>query len=278
MQDAYRHCEALVREANHDRFIAALFAPAERRSHLHALYAFDIELKRVGQVVREALAGEIRLQWWREALAGEARGDAMANPVAAALIDTVARCGLPADALDVLIDARAYDLYGEPFQTLDELVAHARRAEATVFYLAARVLDDEGAAGPGTKDAGVAATIADVLQALPREAARGRITLPLDLLDRHAVTHDSIRAGTGSAQLTAALAVFAREGRERLDAVRREWGRVSEEARPAFLPLAVTDALLARAERNSDPFRPAGLAPWRRQWAIWRAARRWPMR
>jgi phytoene synthase len=275
MQDAYRHCETLVREADHDRFIAALFAPAEPRRHLHALYAFDVELKRVAHVVHEALAGEIRLQWWRDALAGEARGDATANPVAAALIDTIARCGLPVDALYGLIDARAHGLYGEPFSTLDELEAYGQRTVSSVFDLAAHILDREGAAaGQAAAPAGIATALAGVLQDLPREAARGRISVPFDLLDRHAVAHDSIRAGTATEPITAALAELAHKGCERLDEVRRDWAGVSPQARPAFLPLAVTDALLARAERNRDPFRPAGLAPWRRQWRVWRAARR----
>ncbi|HEY1541125.1 MAG TPA: squalene/phytoene synthase family protein [Xanthobacteraceae bacterium] len=274
MRDAYRHCEALVREADHDRFIAVLFAPMEARGHLHALYAFDVELRRVGYVVREALAGEIRLQWWRDALAGEARGDAMANPVAAALIDTVAHCGLPTDALNGLIDARAHDLYGEPFATLADLEASAQRTCGTVFDLAARILDRAVAAGTAAAPAGIAIAIASALETLPREAARGRVTVPLDLLDRHAVAHDSIPAGTATGPLAAALAEFAHRGRERLDEVRRDWAGVSPAARAAFLPLAVTDVLLARAERNADPFQPAGLAPWRRQWCMWRAARR----
>ena len=90
MQDAYAHCEAVVRAADKDRFIAALFAPAGLRRHLHALYAFNSEIARVRDAAREVLPGEIRLQWWRDALAGEARGEADANPIAAALLDTVA--------------------------------------------------------------------------------------------------------------------------------------------------------------------------------------------
>jgi phytoene synthase len=45
-------------------------------------------------------------------------------------------------------------------------------------------------------------------------------------------------------------------------------------ARPAFLPLAWVAPLLARIERNSDPFAPIDLPQWRRQWLLWRAARR----
>src|SRR3977135_215507 len=99
MQDAYAYCEALVREADKDRFLASLFAPANRRPHLFALYGFNVEIARVGQVAHEPLAGEIRLQWWRDALSGRAPGEAAANPVAAALLDTIARCGFPAAPL-----------------------------------------------------------------------------------------------------------------------------------------------------------------------------------
>jgi hypothetical protein len=34
MQDAYHHCEELVRAADKDRYLAALFAPADRRDAL----------------------------------------------------------------------------------------------------------------------------------------------------------------------------------------------------------------------------------------------------
>src|SRR4029453_13461860 len=80
----FAHCEALVREADPDRYWASLFSPAEKRPHLCALYAFNFEIARVRESVREALVGEIRLQWWRDALQGEARGDVRANPTGAA--------------------------------------------------------------------------------------------------------------------------------------------------------------------------------------------------
>src|SRR5215831_19686705 len=105
MRENYLHCERLVRGQDYDRYIAALFAPAEHRDALLALYAFSVEIARVRDAAREALPGEIRLQWWRDALAGQARGEADANPIAAALLDTVAHCALPVEPLLGLIDA-----------------------------------------------------------------------------------------------------------------------------------------------------------------------------
>src|SRR5215813_7255803 len=108
MQNPYTHCEALVRAADKDRYLASLFAPAPARPHLHALYAFASEISRVRDAAREPLPGEIRLQWWRDVLEGEGRGEVSANPVAAALLDTIARCGLPTARLIALIDAHAF--------------------------------------------------------------------------------------------------------------------------------------------------------------------------
>ena len=63
------HCAALVREHDRDRYLATLFAPAETRDALFALYAFAAEIGRVRDVAREPMPGEIRLQWWRDAIA-----------------------------------------------------------------------------------------------------------------------------------------------------------------------------------------------------------------
>src|SRR5947209_15175652 len=139
MQDAFAHCEALIRSADRDRFLAALFAPVEHRGALHALYAFNIEIARVREVVREPLAGEIRLQWWNDAIEGKAAGEIAANPVAAALLESVARYRLPADLLTGLIAARRFDLYDDPMLSLADLDDYARGTSAAVIELAARV-------------------------------------------------------------------------------------------------------------------------------------------
>src|SRR3954452_10924125 len=114
MDSAYLHCEQLVRAADKDRFLATLFAPAEKRGPLFALYAFNIEIASVRERAREPMPGEIRLQWWRDVINGERAVEAVANPVAAALIETAARFSLPRARLLDLIEAHAFDLYDDP--------------------------------------------------------------------------------------------------------------------------------------------------------------------
>jgi 15-cis-phytoene synthase len=70
MMDTAAFCENLVREQDPDRYFATLFAPAERRPGLFALYAFNIEIAKIREAVSEPIPGEIRLSWWREMLEG----------------------------------------------------------------------------------------------------------------------------------------------------------------------------------------------------------------
>ena len=107
---AFRHCEELVREGDPDRYFATLFAPAAFRPHLYALSAFSLTVARVREAASNPMAGEIRLQWWRDALQGEARGDVRANPVAAALEDAIVGRRLGRQPFVDLIDARVFDL------------------------------------------------------------------------------------------------------------------------------------------------------------------------
>ena len=81
MKESFAYCADRVRDADRDRYLAALFAPADKRGALFALYAFDVEIVQVRELAHELMPGEIRLQWWREVLFGERAGEAAANPV-----------------------------------------------------------------------------------------------------------------------------------------------------------------------------------------------------
>ena len=267
------HCATLVREADRDRYLATLFAPERHRGALLALYAFNIEIGRIRDLAREPMPGEIRLQWWREALAGERDAEAAAHPVAAALREMLARYGLSADPLQALIDAHTFDLYDAPMATLGELDDHADKTRGALFAFAAAIL---GGLTPATHSlshhAGIAYTTAGVLTNLALNAARRQLYLPLELLDRHEVDRETIFAGETSAALRAALAEFGTHARGHLLAGQDALKDVPAAALPAFLPVATVGASLRRMARG-NPFKPAPLSLVYRQWLLWRAAR-----
>jgi phytoene synthase len=270
MQDAFAYCAELVRQADRDRFLAALFAPAAARDALFALYAFNIEITRVRDVAREPLAGEIRLQWWSEVVAGGRGEEAGANPVAAALLTAMARHGLPADALGDLIEAHRFDLYDDPMASLADLESYAVRTFSALIALAARILGAD--AGPAAEPAGVAYGITGVLRSFPLHAARRQLYVPEEFLTRHGVHLHDVFAGKSSPPLDAALAELRGLARDRLAVAREPIFALPARVLPAFLPVALVRPWLDRLEQ-SDAFTPAEISPWRRQWLIWRAAR-----
>ena len=281
MQDAYGHCEALVRAADKDRYLAGLFAPAPARRHLYALYAFAVEIARVREAVREPAAGEIRLQWWRDAVGGE-RIEAAGNPVAAALFDTVAQCALPSEPLIRLIDAHGFDLYDDAMASLAELDAYAEATAGTLFALGASIL--VGAGGPparvgeaariaaAARPAGIAYGVAQRLRTFPRDAARRKIFVPNDVLARHRVTREEIEARQDSTGLRAALAQLRDHARSAFAEFASAARALPERTAPAFLVAALVPLVLAA--RDAEPFAAADVPRWRRQWALWWAARR----
>src|ERR1041385_8940028 len=183
MQDAFSYCAEMVRSADRDRFIATLFAPAHNRDALYALYAFDVEVAQVRDRAREAAPGEIRLQWWREVLHGERHGEAMASPVAASLVRTIEAHRLPVNAILALLEARRFDLYDEPMRTVAGLEDYALKTTSAVIAMAAQILGVD--AGAAATPAGIAYALTELLVAVPRHAARRRLYLPIELLDRH---------------------------------------------------------------------------------------------
>ena len=277
MQDAFAHCEALVRAADKDRFLAALFAPAEHRGALHALYAFNIEIARVREIIREPLAGEIRLQWWHDAIAGKAAGDAQANPVAAALLAAAVRYRLPAGLLTALIAARRFDLYNDPMHKLADFNDYARATSSAVIELAARILDpaDTPDLDRLALHAGLGYAIAGLLQAIPIHSARGQLYLPVEVLERHDVQQQDFEAKQATPRMRAALAEMRLQARRHLDQAARLADGIPAAVLPALLPVALARPLLDSMDRaDYDPFAPAELPQWRRQWRLWRAARR----
>src|ERR1700722_17243035 len=275
MQDAFAYCAELVRTADRDRFLSTLFAPAEHRGALHALYAFNVEVARVREVAREPLPGEIRLQWWSEVLRGERAEEASAHPVPSALFAVIERHRLAATKLPALIDARCFELYDDPMARLADLEAYARKTSSALIALAAQILagGEAEAIDAVAEPAGIAYAIAGLLRAFPLHASRHPLYLPLEIIERHGVDPQGIFAGRLPDGLRAAFAELQDVARQYLFVAHQNMSKLSPAALPAFLPVALVRPALDRLAR-CDPFAPAELSPWRRQWLIWRAARK----
>ena len=265
----------IVRDRDRDRYIADLFAPEAVRRHLFALHAFNIEVARVRDVVSDPKLGEIRLQWWRDAITNGAGGG---HPIATALVETINRFSLPKDAFHRLLDARVFDLYDDPMPSLNDLEGYAGDTSSSLIQLAAMVL--AGGGDPGTAEgaghAGVAYALTGLMRALPIHAARGQLFLPWDMATVRGLNRATIHAGEATPELLSLLTDLRTIARQHLRQAELEIVDLAPPVKAAFLPLALVRPYLERMDRpDYRPF--AGdveLSPWRRQWIIWRAARK----
>jgi 15-cis-phytoene synthase len=275
---AYVFCEELIRDVDKDRYLATLFAPADKRPHLFALYAFSFEVSRIRELVTDPLPGEVRLQWWRDLLQGSARGDVLSNPVAAALLDTITTCRLPTAPLIALIDARIFDLYDDPMPTVADLEGYCGETCSVLVRLASLVL--AGGEDPGGADAaghaGVAYAITGLLRAFPWHAMNGQVYVPKEYLLKYGATRDDVASGRGGPGVAAAMADMRQLARYHLDCTRDLRGSISPLIAPAFLPTALVEQYLKPMENGDyDPFTSVIQVPqWRRQWTMWRQARK----
>jgi 15-cis-phytoene synthase len=275
----YAYCENLIRRNDQDRWLASLFIPEDRRRHVHALYAFSLEIARVKEIVSEPLLGEIRFQWWRDALEGKNEKDATANPVADALLDTIARFDLPKALLLELIKARLRDIYGDKMDSVSALESYLDATCSNLFRLAMLILDGEGAAaGLGVaRHAGIAYGLTGLVRSLPWQSAWGAPFVPAEILRAHSIEPDEFAAEHASPAAHAALADLRALARRHLDFFAAQLPSLPEKCRPAFLPLSLCEAYLQRMEKPEyDPFKTiVELPQWRRQWILWRASRKW---
>jgi phytoene synthase len=265
---------AVARAFEPDRYVAATLAPSQQRDALIAVAAFAADLRRITATVTEPMMGEIRLQWWRDAIAGFESGQSTGHPIADALASATRSHRLPSADLQAMTEARAFDLYTDPMPDDAALDGYVSKTEAVPFALALRIqhASAHDAIPLDLADlAGRAYGLTRVLVDLPHTVSRGRQLLPISLLNQHDVAREAMMQGRTTPEFRVAIANLIAGIEETLTAIRQRHGARSG----ALLPLAVLPAVLRHLKApERDPLRhPVELAPLARLWRIARA--RW---
>lgn len=237
-----------VRAADPDRYFATLFAPAPQRPFLFALYAFNAELARVSETVREPMLGAIRLEWWRETAEGAARAAPRNHDVAKGLASLFAARPVALADLENLIVARAFDSSGDQFVDFAALENYVDATSGAVMRLAAQILGGNPAL---TTEAGRAYGLTGLLRSLPFHNGRHKLYLPLDLLTAlHATPEEFFHLENTDPRFVAAIRQVGLKAREHF---------LSARALPrpgvalaAILPAALVPVYLRKLARARD--------------------------
>jgi NADH dehydrogenase [ubiquinone] 1 alpha subcomplex assembly factor 6 len=243
-----------VRRVDLDRYLSSLFAPAALRRELNVLYAYNHEVAKTAETVSQPIAGQIRLQWWRDRIAELYRGIAIEHPVVEALSDIITARRLPRDLFDELIDAREHDLEEAPFASIEDFEAYADATSGHVMRLAARILGASDSLDGFARDLGIAYAIAGLCRAVPYHARRRRLMLPADRLIASGVSVEEVFAGTVGERLRPLLNDMAQRAQGHLAALRGQ--RIPRAVLPALLPAGVVPLYLRALNRPGfDVFR-----------------------
>ena len=266
--DHIESIEALVRRVDYDRYLATVLAPPDSRAHLFALYAFNFEVAKIAENVSQPVMGQIRLQWWRDAIEEIYAGAERRHEVVQALAAAIGARDLPRSLFDALIDARESDLDEAPFADWASLQSYADATSGNLMRLAARILGAGAGLDDVAREAGIGYALVGLLRALPFHAAQRRLMLPAEAMRAGSLSQEQIFSGMMDAKVTSLFALAAMRVRENLRAAQKF--RVPRAHLPALLVVALSPLYLKRMTRPGfDPFRDAtDIAVHRRQLAM----------
>jgi len=207
------------------------------------------------------------------------KASASGNPVASALMDTITRASLPVSPLLELLDARLRDIYNEPIRSVAELEFYTRAAAGGLFELAAQACEGKRASpnAEAASHAGIVYGMTGLLRALPWHCARRKLYIPEVVLKDAGADPQDFFEGRASPAVFTALTEMRALTRKHLQAFGTKLLAVKDGGRAAFLAVGLCEPYLRKMEEPTyNPFyTPIELPQWKRQWILWRTARRW---
>ena len=259
-------CADMVRAEDRDRYLCAMFAPPRHREALFSLYAFNLEIARIRETVSEPLIGQMRLQWWRDAVASMEQGKTPHHPVAEALAETLSNYSLTTAHFERLLQSREADMIDGQPSDMAALVKYAEGTSVPLVRLSLEVLgvtDDKS--HNVAKDIGIAWALTGLMRSLPVHAASNRYFVPQDICTRANVTVEEFVREPPSDAFCKFISDVSGLAKNSIESARSQRRAIPRTAIPALLPATLAENYLLILKRASnDPFkvRTYRLAPW----------------
>lgn len=211
---SYAYCERVARQEASNFYYAFHVLPAAQRRSMCALYAFlrvtDDLTDGLGQPRDKA----VQVADWRHrldrALAGE-----YSHRLHAAFHHTVARHDIPRPYLEAVLDGVAMDLDNVRYATFADLYRYCYRVASAVGLACIHIWGfEQEQAKVYAEQVGIAFQLTNILRDLREDAARGRIYLPLEDLERFDYSTESLGRGERNERFRALMAFEVARARD----------------------------------------------------------------
>lgn len=276
MNEHEAYCLQFLRSHAYELYFSVLFAPADKRGALSALYAFQTEILRISAQVTEPILGEMRLKWWQENLSAAIVNGSVSknqNPVIMALAMAAKQHSLPLNALLHLCDAARFDLYCDPMADYVEFTKYCRNIYGIILELSCHILAGKSVNANETacREGGIAQALMAIMRTLPQRLQQNKFVLPVDVMSAIGADREIFALAIKEIQLLQNN--FSKQ--ESTDKLVREQGEriirvllaffwehyiafaqaeknAQHSCRPAFLPAAVLSAYAKRIEKKQE--------------------------
>jgi phytoene/squalene synthetase len=182
-----------AKKYDYDRWLDSLFTPLPSRTDIHALLTFNAEISKVRETVSEALLGDIRFQWWRDALNNMEDAKYKNHPVLQGLRTAISRHVLNIEHFEKIVDARSKDLDPCPFGAVAELLAYAEETGGTLNELAYRIRGFSDEQGLMTaRQVGKVFALTGIIRAIPYHASQDLILIPTEIMNSNDLTPETV--------------------------------------------------------------------------------------
>ncbi len=192
---SYTFCERLTRREASNFYPAFRVLPADRRRAMCALYAFMRVADDLSDGPGPAAEKRAKLDAWRADLRHALTGD-YRHPLHPALHHAVTTYRVPAEYLEAVLDGVCMDLEPVAYATFDQLYRYCYHVASAVGLACIYIwgFKDESAKSYA-ESAGIAFQLTNILRDLAEDAARQRIYLPREDLERFGYSEEELRRG-----------------------------------------------------------------------------------
>ncbi|XP_076035583.1 NADH dehydrogenase (ubiquinone) complex I, assembly factor 6 homolog sicily [Oratosquilla oratoria] len=256
--DSCDYCVNIVRQTDHENFLATLLLPQQARQATFALRALNSEVAQVRDMTTEKLTGLMRLQFWRDTLEKIYAGQAPRQPIAMELQKAVQRHKLSRRWLNQLVDSREDRMDDHPFTSVAAIEDYAEKSNSALYFLILQSLGVQNVqADHAASHLGKAEGIARIIRGVPHLANKRQVILPIDILIRHRVSQEDLMRGKREQKIKDVMYDIASVAHQHLEHARSLTKDVPKEARVALLPAVGVSAFLKTLQKaDFDVFHP----------------------
>jgi phytoene synthase len=275
---SYAYCQRLARREAANFYPAFRLLPRGQRLAMCALYAFLRIADDLGDGLGTAAEKRRLLDDWRRRL-DHALAGKYSHRLHAALHHTVGSYRIPRDYLGAVLDGVAMDLDSVAYATFDDLYQYCYRVASAVGLACIHIWGFEGSQAKAyAESAGIGFQLTNILRDLGEDAARGRVYLPAEDLQRFGYDAARLSRGERDDRFRALMHFQVERARGYYEAAEPLAKRLAPPGRAVFLMMSRTYRGLLEAikRRNYDVF--SSRVRLSRGRKLWLAARSLPVR